>query len=173
MEGEKAGLLYNSANFDRTNWGNLGFPGGYTSYDYGAVIAEDRTIAREKYSELKLQANFFKVSPSYLESNGSSSSSGAYVSTGDISTAIVAGNKTNIYVVRQSTFNSEGSTEYTLNVQTSLGQLSIPQLGGSLVINGRDSKLHVTDYDIGGMIMLYSSAEVFTWCVPARKLYCR
>lgn len=46
-----------------TNWGNLGYPGGYTSYDSAAVIAEDRTIAREKYSEAKLQANFFQYLP--------------------------------------------------------------------------------------------------------------
>jgi hypothetical protein len=36
-------------------------PGGYTSYDYGASITENREIYREKYSELKLEANFLKV----------------------------------------------------------------------------------------------------------------
>jgi beta-galactosidase len=30
-------------------------------------------------------------------------------------------------------------------------------------LNGRDSKIHVTDYDIAGINMIYSSAEVFTW----------
>lgn len=39
-----------------TNWGNLGYPEGYTSYDYGAPITELRTVERENYSELKLQA---------------------------------------------------------------------------------------------------------------------
>jgi len=41
-----------------TNWGNLGQSGGYTSYDYGAAIMEDRTLFREKYYEAKLIAQF-------------------------------------------------------------------------------------------------------------------
>ncbi|KAK5007345.1 hypothetical protein LTR28_005405, partial [Elasticomyces elasticus] len=49
-----------------TNWGNLGHPGGYTSYDYGAVISEERLVSREKYSEAKLEANFLQASPAYL-----------------------------------------------------------------------------------------------------------
>ena len=41
--------------------------------------------------------------------------------------------------------------------------MTIPQLGGVLTLSGRDSKWHVTDYDIGGTTLLYSSAEIFTW----------
>jgi len=36
-------------------------------------------------------------------------------------------------------------------------------LSPTLTLNGRDSKIHVTDYDLGGISMLYSSAEIFTW----------
>jgi beta-galactosidase len=32
-----------------------------------------------------------------------------------------------------------------------------------LTLNGRDSKIHVTDYDVDGVNLLYSSAEIFTW----------
>lgn len=35
----------------------------YTSYDFRAAIAEDRSIAREKYAEIKLEAQFLKVTP--------------------------------------------------------------------------------------------------------------
>jgi hypothetical protein len=28
---------------------------------------------------------------------------------------------------------------------------------------GRESKFHVTDYDVGGINLLYSTAEIFTW----------
>lgn len=52
---------------------------------------------------------------------------------------------------------------YTLNLKTSQGNLSIPQLGGSLTLSGRDSKWHVTDYDLGGTTLLYSTAEILTW----------
>jgi hypothetical protein len=52
-----------------TNWGNLGHSDGYTSYDYGALLTEERLVNREKYSEAKLQAHFFQVSPAYLEAD--------------------------------------------------------------------------------------------------------
>lgn len=30
-------------------------------------------------------------------------------------------------------------------------------------MNGRDSKVHVTDYPVGDSTLLYSTAEIFTW----------
>jgi hypothetical protein len=50
-----------------------------------------------------------------------------------------------------------------LSLNTSQGILSIPQLSGSLTLSGRDSKFHITDYDLGGTTLLYSTAEIFTW----------
>ena len=32
-----------------------------------------------------------------------------------------------------------------------------------MTLSGRDSKWHVTDYDLGGTTLLYSTAEIFTW----------
>ena len=146
-----------------TNWGNLGHPGGYTSYDYAAVLAEDRTIAREKYSEIKLQANFFRVSSAYLEAVPSETANGTYATTTAIATTRLTSNTTDFYVVRHSVYNTYGSTSYKLQVPTSQGNITIPQLNGTLSLNGRDSKIHVTDYSVGGINMLYSSAEIFTW----------
>ena len=148
-----------------TNWGNLGHPGGYTSYDYAAVIAEDRTVAREKYSEAKLEANFLMSSPSYLTAIPMNGSNGSFVDTDLIATTPVVGKPTGFYVVRHAYYNSTDSTNYTLTVPTSQGTISIPQLGPTLTLNGRDSKIHVTDYDIDGINMLYSTAEIFTWYV--------
>ena len=39
----------------------------------------------------------------------------------------------------------------------------MPQLSESLSIHGRDSKIHVADYEVGNFTLLYSSAEIFTW----------
>jgi len=66
-------------------------------------------------------------------------------------------------VVRHSDYQTETAETYKLNLATSKGSLSIPQLGGSLTLSGRDSKWHVTDYDLGGTTLLYSTAEIFTW----------
>ncbi|TVY57797.1 putative beta-galactosidase A [Lachnellula cervina] len=148
-----------------TNWGNLGHPGGYTSYDYGSSIAENREIYREKYSELKLEANFLKVSPALLTASVGTGINGTYTDSSDIFTTPLLGNGTagNFYVVRHSDYQQTTSSIYKLNLNTSQGVLSIPQLSGSLTLSGRDSKFHVTDYDLGGTTLLYSTAEIFTW----------
>lgn len=157
--------------FGGTNWGNIGHPGGYTSYDYGSVIREDRAVDREKYSELKLQANFLKVSPGYLvASAANSSSTGVYNTNPDILTTPVLGSTGSFFVVRHLDYTSQGSSNYTLSLPTSLGTISVPQLGGSfLSLNGRDSKVHVTDYPVGDSKLLYSTAEIFTWQVFDNK----
>ena len=148
-----------------TNWGNLGYHGGDTSYDYGAAITEDRLVWREKYSELKLQANFLKVSPAYLTATPGNESNGTYASTSAIGVTPLFGNgsQTNFYVARHADFTSNDTTTYKLKVTTSAGNLTLPQLGGSLTLFGRDAKIHVTDYDVGGINMLYSTAEVYSW----------
>ncbi|OJZ84692.1 glycoside hydrolase family 35 protein [Aspergillus luchuensis CBS 106.47] len=149
--------------FGGTNWGNLGHPGGYTSYDVGAAIAEDREVTREKYSELKLQSNFLQASPAYLESHPVFGSYGIYTDTTSLAVTRLAGNPTNFYVVRHGELTSQESTSYKLRVNTTAGSLTIPQLGGTLSLNGRDSKIHLVDYNVGDVSLIYSSAELFTW----------
>ncbi|KAI1765730.1 glycoside hydrolase family 35 protein [Hypoxylon sp. FL1150] len=148
-----------------TNWGNLGYSGGDTSYDYGAAIKENRHIWREKYSEEKLEAHFFKVSPAYLTAVAGNASNGSYVSTDQIATTPVFGtdHPTNFYIIRHADWTSTNTTTYKLIVPTSTGNVSIPQLGGELVLTRRDSKIHVTDYDVGGINLIYCTAEIFTW----------
>ncbi|OTB20741.1 glycoside hydrolase family 35 protein [Daldinia sp. EC12] len=148
-----------------TNWGNLGHPGGYTSYDYGSVIKEDRTITREKYSELKLQATFLQSSPSYLTATPGKSSDKIYSDNPDITVTPILANSTDeasFFVVRHTNYSSFESTNYKVKLPTSQGTLTIPRANQSLSLNGRDSKVIVTDYDVQGTKLLYSTAEVFT-----------
>ncbi|KAK9787636.1 putative Beta-galactosidase [Seiridium cardinale] len=155
--------------FGGTNWGNLGHPGGYTSYDYGSPISEDRSVAREKYSELKLQANFIVGSPAFLTAVPGAPSTTLYTTSADLYVTPLKSNQTQFYVVsdaaiRHSTFNSTSATTYKLTLGgTSIGNITVPQLAGALSLNGRDSKIHVSDYDIGGAKLIYSTAEIFTW----------
>ena len=67
------------------------------------------------------------------------------------------------YVVRHSDYRTTTSASYKLKLKTSVGEVTIPQLGGSLTLHGRDSKIHVVDYPVGKYKLLYSTAEVFTW----------
>lgn len=158
-------LLNMYMTYGGTNWGNLGYHGGDTSYDYGAAIAEDRRVFREKYSELKLQTNFLKVSPAYLTAIPGNASNGSYVDTNRIAATPLWDTKshTNFYVIRHADFTSLENQDYKLRVPSSLGDVTIPQLGGSLTLFGRDSKIHVTDYDVGGISLIYSSAEIMSW----------
>ena len=150
--------------FGGTNWGNLGHPGGYTSYDYGSPITETREIYREKYSELKLLGNFIKSSPSYLLATPGNLTNTTYTNTAALTVTPLIGNDTgSFFVLRHSDYSSQESTPYKLRLPTSAGHVTIPQLGGSLVLNGRDSKVHVTDYEVAGTNILYSTAEVLTW----------
>lgn len=149
--------------FGGTNWGNLGHPGGYTSYDYGSVLSETRNITREKYSELKLFGNFVKVSPSYLLADPGNQTTG-YTDTSSLTvTPLKADGSTSYYVVRHTDYSSQASTPYKLRLAISSGNVTVPQLGGELSLNGRDSKVHVADYDVSGTNIVYSTAEIFTW----------
>ncbi|KAF9230278.1 glycoside hydrolase family 35 protein, partial [Melanogaster broomeanus] len=150
-----------------TNWGGIAHPGVYTSYDYGAAIAEDRTL-REKYYELKLQANFLRVSPAYLTTRPTNlyNNQGTYMGNIALLTTQVldaVGNMTGFYVVRQNDSSSNAMELYTLTLPTSAGNLTIPQLGGQLTLDGKDSKIHVVDYMAGSTQLLYSTGEIMTW----------
>lgn len=122
-------------------------------------------IWREKYSELKLQGNFLKASTAYLTAIAGNSVNGSYGAPDSISVTPVldSKSKTGFYVIRHADWTSTNNTQYQLKLPTSIGNVTVPQLGGSLSLNGRDSKIHVTDYNVGGINMIYSSAEVFTW----------
>ncbi|OBT46573.1 hypothetical protein VE00_01868 [Pseudogymnoascus sp. WSF 3629] len=147
------------------NWGNLGHYGGFSTYDYGAAIKADRTITREKYSEAKLQAQFLKASPDYLTAVPTDLSTTLYTDNVNLAVTPVIGSEapSSFYIVRHNIYNSTETTTYSLNIKTSAGKLTVPRLGGKLTLNGRDSKVHVTDYNVGGTTLLYSTAEVFTW----------
>jgi hypothetical protein len=105
------------------------------------------------------------VSPAYLTATAGTGDSTTYTSTSDLTVTAVVGNgtTTKFFVLRHSAYENTASTKYTLKLPTSAGTLAIPTLGGNLTLNGRDSKIHVTDYDVGGTNLLYSTAEIFTW----------
>ncbi|MCI7552290.1 MAG: beta-galactosidase [Actinomycetaceae bacterium] len=63
--GVKAHTYYMS--YGGTNWGYTGSPAsGFTSYDYGAAIDEDRTLRNEKYGAQKEEAYLMEANDSYL-----------------------------------------------------------------------------------------------------------
>jgi hypothetical protein len=51
-----------------TSWGNIPFPGVYTSYDYGSAIRELRGLS-EKYDHLKLLGLFPRSVPEIYQTD--------------------------------------------------------------------------------------------------------
>ncbi len=121
---------------------------------------EDRTVTREKYSEAKLQAQLMKVSPGYITATPSDLTIGKFSSTPGLTiTPLVANGTGSFFVVRHSDYTDLTATSYTLDLPTSSGTIHVPQLNGTLLLNGRDSKVHVTDYPVGNYTVLYSTAS--------------
>jgi hypothetical protein len=59
---------------------------------------------------------------------------------------------------------------YKLTIPTSAGGVTLPTLGGSLTLSGRDSKIHVVDYAAGNETLLYSTGEIMTWATIGGRL---
>ncbi|KAF8467702.1 glycoside hydrolase superfamily [Kalaharituber pfeilii] len=131
----------------------------YTSYDYGSSIKEAREITRQKYNEIKLQVRLLMSSPAYLTSVPASAPKNETWT-----------NNSNLWVTRVA--DTESKTSFCgvqAQVPTFLGDVSVAQLGNKkLTLNGRDSKIHLTDYKVGKHDLLYSSGELFTWKVFER-----
>jgi hypothetical protein len=116
-----------------------------------------------------------KVSPAHLTSrpqnpgvnNGSFTGNAALSTT---QTLDVVGNKTGFYTVRQADVSSLATVTYMLRVPTGQGNLTLPALGGTLTLTGRDSKIHVVDYAAGNQTLLYSTGEIFTWATIGGRL---
>lgn len=113
---------------------------------------------------MKLEAQFMRVSPSYLETTPGELTTTTYSDNKNIAITPLLSNKTgNFFVVRHADYASHDTATYTVMLPTSQGTLSIPQTGGKLTLSGRDSKFHVTDYPVGDHTLLYSTAEIMTW----------
>ncbi|KAF8167047.1 glycoside hydrolase family 35 protein [Mycena galopus ATCC 62051] len=163
-----AGIQNLYMTYGGTNWGNMHCTTIYSSYDYGAAIAEDRT-PRPKLAELRLQGYFLHASPDYLlvgrVGNGTIGQGTAYSASLDIYTTNLESpvSKANFYFVRQATNTKTTDTDFTLSVNTTLeGEITIPK-HGNLTLAGRESKIIVTNYPFGSSTLEYATAEVMTW----------
>jgi Beta-galactosidase, domain 2 len=103
-----------------------------------------------------------KASPSYLDVVPGALSTTIYTDTTDLAVTPLIGRSTasSFFVVRHADYTSRASTSYVLKLPISTGILTSPQLGGTLTLSGRDSKIHATDYDVGG---IYTTGEIFAW----------
>ena len=107
--------------FGGTNWGNIGHSDGYTSYDYGAAITEERQVHREKYSEAKLIANFVTASGDALASaTPGYNTTRVYADNEAVTVTPLIGEKTKFYVTRYVTRISSEAPKPMIGVAVSI-----------------------------------------------------
>ncbi|TLD37030.1 glycoside hydrolase family protein [Venturia nashicola] len=145
-----------------TNWGGLPFPSVGTSYDYSAPISESRIVGA-KYAETKLFGQFLRVARDLtkvdLIRNGTFYATDAAIFTSELRNPDTKGA---FYVTIHTSSPSTAITPFKLHVTTSLGNLTIPQGNGSILLNGRQSKIIASDFPVGEKKLVYSTAEIFT-----------
>ncbi|KAJ3852093.1 glycoside hydrolase family 35 protein [Lentinula lateritia] len=148
-----------------TNWGQTAAPVAYTSYDYGGGINENR-VAGPKMNEMRLQGLFLRVSRDLFSAislgNGTDYTTSALIHTYEMRNLDTGAG---FYFLRQNNSPSTALVSTQLNVDTTHGTLTVPQFGGGITFNGRESKILVTDYVFGAnqIVILYSTAEIMTW----------
>lgn len=124
----------------------------------------------DKYYETKIFAQSVRVSRDLtkvdLVNNGTE-----FASTPLIYTSELRNPDTNaaFYVTIHTNSTSTDFTAFKLNVSTSEGDLMIPQYANDIVLNGRQSKIIVTDFPVGSQKLLYSTAEILTITVQDGK----
>ncbi|EIW59741.1 uncharacterized protein TRAVEDRAFT_37024 [Trametes versicolor FP-101664 SS1] len=150
-----------------TSWAAFPFPGVYTSYDYGSAIHETRGLSA-KFDELKRQGLFLRSSPEFRKTDWiGDSTTGAPGFTLSNSAAFATFLKNpdtgaGFFITRQLDSTSTASISFNITVPTSKGTLTLPQTTAGIALDGRQSKVIVTDYTFGARgSVLYSTASIF------------
>jgi hypothetical protein len=148
-----------------TNWGAFAAPVVATSYDYSSPISENRKID-SKYYETKNLAMFTRVAHDLTVTDRIGNSTGYTTNLAvEASELRNPDTKAAFYATIHSDSSSGTVESFKLHVSTSIGNLTIPQHSGSIVLNGHQSKILVTDFAIGTHTLTYSTAEVLTYAL--------
>ena len=157
--GQRATLLNLYMAYGGTNWGNLAAPVVYTSYDYSAPLRETREV-QLKFAQTKLIALFARVSKELLYTEMESNGTGNLVSSTAVQCWVLHNPDTDarFYTLLHSTSSTREVTEFSVNLQTSVGIINVP----NVQLNGRQSKIAISDYHLGKETLLYSTADILT-----------
>lgn len=130
------------------------------SYDYAAPLKETRRIT-SKLSQIKLIGLFTRVSKDLLKTEMVGNGSGFATSTAGIYSWVLQNpdTKAGFHVVQQNISSSRTSVNFNVYLSTSVGTVQISNVN----LNGRQSKILVSDYAFGKHTLLYSSADVLTF----------
>jgi beta-galactosidase GanA len=139
-----------------TSWGWLPQPNDvYTSYDYGAAITESRGLMT-KYDEFKRQGYFMTTVKPLAKTDPAAAPRQA-----DPAVFIEARSnpdtRTQFVLVRHADRRTATDLSTTLDWSTPDGDYVVP-----VRVNGRDAKILVAGYDLGGQRLVWSNSEILT-----------
>ncbi|CAE6466068.1 unnamed protein product [Rhizoctonia solani] len=149
-----------------TTWGYMTFPGVYTSYDYGAGIAETRRLT-SKYAELKRQGLFLRSVPDFYATDviGNSTDS-VKIDNSKVFGTLLRNEATGaeFYIVRQADSTSSETVGFRLTFSSSLDPSpdmhSIPLTIPSIALSGRASKVLLRNVSYGSSRLAWSTASI-------------
>jgi beta-galactosidase GanA len=141
-----------------TSWGWLAFPGVYTSYDYGAAIDEARQLTSKITTQKEL--GYFVQAAAPLAKTDVVAAPAPTDPALRIDARVNPDTGTRFFFVR----HADGtSTSTTLTFTSPDGTFTIPQQPGTAIrVDGRDAKILVANYDLGGQHLVYSTTPLMT-----------
>ncbi|MEV5708552.1 beta-galactosidase [Actinoallomurus sp. NPDC052274] len=149
--------------FGGTNWGWLAQPNDvYTSYDYGSAITENRLLS-DKYDEFKRQ-NLFLASVAPLTRTDPATAPASSNQAIETVARVNTGTRTQFVLVRHSDHAATTDDSATLDWTTPDGRYQVP-----VRVEGRDAKVLIAGYDLGGQRLVWSNSELMTHTVSAGR----
>ncbi|MDH2428224.1 beta-galactosidase [Sphaerisporangium sp. TRM90804] len=139
-----------------TSWGWLPQPNDtYTSYDYGAAITEARRHTA-KYDEFKLQSHFLTTVAPLTTTDAAAAPPSSNPALATLARADPRSG-TQFVLVRHTDRASATDESATLDWQAPDGRYPLP-----VRVDGRDAKVLLGGYDMGGQRLAVSSSELMT-----------
>jgi beta-galactosidase GanA len=149
--------------FGGTNWGWLAQPNDvYTSYDYGAAITESRQLTA-KYDEFKRQGYFLRALRPLTKTDpapGPATSNPALLTSARVN----PDTGTQFVLLRHTDRAATTDDTAVLDWSTPDGRYSVP-----VRLDGRDAKVFVAGYDLGGQRLAWSTSELMTHLTTAGR----
>ncbi|HEY9331489.1 MAG TPA: beta-galactosidase [Streptomyces sp.] len=171
-----------------TNWGWTGDPGsGFTSYDYGAAISENRTITpnlavQKEFGYLQhavkpIASAAPDTAPPVTVTGGGPVKSQQRRSTENAAGTSVSGNGTRLITLRHPDSNDTTTSRVTFPLDLAATPSPtaeyprVPQKPGTAItVDGRDATTLVADYAFGPHRLVYSTSQVLTRLNAGRDL---
>ncbi|KAH8928260.1 glycoside hydrolase family 35 protein [Atractiella rhizophila] len=141
-----------------TNWGQIAFPGVYTSYDYGSPIRESRELAF-KAPELKRQLTFLRSVKEFYKTIQLSNGTSQHTDNDAIHVTELRNpdNLAAFYVVRNKDTRTKEPSTFTLEMDgVRSGVLELP-----VRLHGREAKLLPCDIPFGDGYIAGMTAQIF------------